>query len=50
MVWRMWLVDKVGGVCCIRKRDQFFSVNNQKDMEEEGRSEEKSQDAVNSKL
>ena len=45
----MWLVEKVGGVYCLGKGDYFFSVNNQKDMEEEGRSEEKSRDAVNSK-
>ncbi len=50
MIWRMWLVDKLGGVCFLGKGDYFFSVNNQKDMEEEGRSEEKSRNAVNSKL
>jgi hypothetical protein len=32
-----------------REGDYFFSVNNQKDMKEEGRSEEKSWDAVYSK-
>jgi hypothetical protein len=50
IIWRMWLVDKLGGVYCFGKGDYFFSVNNQKDMEEEGRSEEKSRNAVNSKL
>jgi hypothetical protein len=45
----MWLVEKLGGVYFLGKEDLFLSVNNQKDMEEEGRSEEKSRDAVNSK-
>jgi hypothetical protein len=49
MIWRMWLVEKLDGVYCLGKGDLFFSVNNQKDMEDEGRSEEKSCDAVDSK-
>ncbi len=43
----MWLVGKVGGVYYLGKGDYFF--NSQKDIEEGGRSEEKSRYAVNSK-
>ncbi len=49
MIWRMWLVEKLGGVYCLEKGDSFSSVNNQKYMEEEDRSDEKSRNAVNSK-
>jgi hypothetical protein len=30
MIWRMWLVEKVGGVYCLEKGEYFFSVNNQR--------------------
>ncbi len=30
MIWRMWLVEKVGGVYCLGEMEYFFSVNNQR--------------------
>ena len=30
MIWRTWLVEKVGGVYCLGEGEYFFSVNNQR--------------------
>jgi hypothetical protein len=30
MIWRMWLVEKVGEEYCLGEGEYFFSVNNQR--------------------
>jgi hypothetical protein len=30
MIWRMWLVEKVGGEYCLGEGEYVFSVNNQR--------------------
>ncbi len=48
MIWRTWLVEKVGEEYCLGEGEYIFSVNNQR-YGDRGRSEEKRRCAVNSK-